>query len=185
MFMRWPARCVGTALALACMVACTASAADEPSRAQFLDGMPYVSFWQRGAIGPASQGWCSVELEFDGSTLAASIQGLVVGVRALDRAGHPVKGLAVLQLGTLAESNATRRVSAVLDGVDVAEWREIVSETGASPLCARDARIVVESATGTQNGNAVDLVRSGQLRYTKPRVLDVTVAAPTRGTKGR
>lgn len=147
--------------------------AEQASQARFAGKQAYVSFWQRG-VDLAGQGWCVAEFGFDGSSLAAAIDDLTLTVRVFDKDGND-KGLGRIRVDTLGGARASTRANASFDGVDIPEWKQIVSDAGSSPLCWEGVGLVFESAVGTQAGRLVDLVKHGQLQYATPRLFRVTV----------
>ena len=149
------------------------SVAAQASQARFAGAPTYVSFWQRG-VGLGGQGWCVAEFGFDGSTLAGPIDDLTIAVRVFDKDGHD-KGVGRIHVDTLGGPRASSRANASFDGLDIPEWKDIVSDAGSSPLCWKGVGLVFESAVGTQGGKRVDLVQYGHLRYAMPRLLKVTV----------
>ncbi len=149
-----------------------AAGADQASQARFSRAPAYVSFWQKGGVELVGQGWCIAEFGFDGSNLAEPIEDLTIGVRVFDKDGND-KGLARIRVDRLGGEQASRRANASLEGLDVPEWKEIVSDVGSSPLCWEGVSLVIENAAGTQGGRRVELVKYGQLRFTIPKLLEV------------
>jgi hypothetical protein len=163
-----------TAIALAGALVYTAVAgAEQTSQAIFAGRQAYVSFWQMG-VELAGQGWCVAVFGFDGSTLGGPIDNLTIAVRVFDKDRND-KGLGRIRVDTLGGARASSRANASFDGLDIPEWKDIVSDAGSSPLCWEGVSLVFESAVGTQGGKLVDLVKHGQLRYVTPRLLKVTV----------
>ena len=156
------------------MVYTLAAGAQQVSQATFANTPAYVSFWQKGGVELAGQGWCVAEFAFDGSRLAGPIEDLTIAIRVFDKDGND-KGLGRIRVDTLGGARATTRANASFDGLDIPEWKQIVSDAGSSPLCGDGVSLVFESAVGTQGGSRVDLVKYGQLEYTVPRLLKVTL----------
>jgi hypothetical protein len=111
---------------------------------------------------------CVVQFGFNGYVLAQPIEDLTFAVSVVAADGRKF-GTGIFKLmGSFGGSGERGFAIGYFDGQDMPELVKYAEEEGGSPLCGdNNASLIFESAIGLQSGKTIDLVRFGQLRYTK------------------
>jgi len=131
---------------------------------------PQIKFWQSNFL--YDKGYCMVEFTFDSVSIKDPIENITVTVEVLN-SKHYQLGEADFNLdGPLTGGGAGRYAKGMFEGLE--KWPGI-DDGLASPVCYKGTRLVIKKAIGKQNGNTVDLVKLGLLKYVRMEIANVSV----------